>query len=245
MTFWRRAPRSVYQVYDEESYLSGEGAPAGVGEPVASDELVSTGTPAGASGPAGAGGLAGDERERMVALSHGLRTVRLLALSLLGIVTAIAATIVAAQVLHHSQAAPAPVVAHRDRTRSAWTVTPQPSMPVSRERPRSTTRAATVAPAILAPVAPTRPAHISAAASSRDSERSGSSTASPTSPTRLSAGVADAASLPASELPSTDESFSTNALPPEGALPASELPATDESLSAGESHTYGEFGFEQ
>jgi hypothetical protein len=209
MTLWHRAPRSVYQVYDEESYLSGEGAAAGVGEPT------------GASGPAGAGRSAGDGRERMEAPSHGPHAVRLLTLGLLGLVTAIAATIIVVQALHHSQAAPAPVTSHRDRTRSAWTATSQPPMPkptpASRVQPGSTTRTVTSESVASAPVVPVPPAYISAAVSSGGSGRSGASAISPlASPTGPSAGVADAASLPVGE-----------------------------PLSASESHTDGEFGFER
>jgi hypothetical protein len=222
MTFWRRAPRSVYQVYDEESYLSGEGAAAGVGEPV------------GASGPVDAGRPVGDGREHMEALSHGPRAARLLILGLLGVITAVAAIIVAAHVLHHSRAAPSPVAAHRDRTRSAWTAMPQPPTPASRERPRSTTRTVTSAPVASVPALPAPSSHSFAAASSGGSGRSDASAVSPlASPTQPLVGIADAASLPASELPSTDELSSTNASLPEAASP-----------SANELHTDGEFGFE-
>ncbi len=205
MTLWRRAPRSVYRVYDEESYLSGEGAAAGVGEP------------AGASPPAGADRSADGGYEQVEALSHSPRVVRLLTLGLLGVVTAIAATIVAAQLLHHSQAAQAPVAVHRDRGRSAWTATPRPPTPAPPVRPGSRTRTATVAPVVSASAIPAPPARISAVVSSGGSGRSGASAVSPlASRMRPSPVVADVALLPAGE-----------------------------SLSESESHTDGEFGFER
>ena len=204
MTLWRRAPRSVYQVYGEESYLSGEGVAAGVGEP------------AGADGLPGAGRSTDGGHEQMEALSHSPRAIRLLMLGLLGVVAAIVATIVAAQVLHHSQAAPAPVVVHRDRTRSAWTATSQLPTPTPPVRAGSRTRTATFAPVVSASAIPAPPAHISAAVSSGGSGRSDTSVVSPlASPMRSSPVVADAALLPAGE-----------------------------PLSASESHADGEFGFE-
>lgn len=193
MTLWRRAPRSVYRVYDEESYLSGEGASAGVGGP------------------------ADDGREQLAPPLRGPRALRLLALGLLGIVTAIAATIVAAQLLHHAQTDP-PVAARRDRTGSVWAMASQPPTPASREHPGSTTRSVTAAPVALAPAIPATPAHSSVAASLGGSaRRSGGSVVSAlVPPTRPSTGVANAAWLSASE-----------------------------SLAANESRANGEFGFER
>ncbi len=190
MTFWQRTPRSVYQVYDEERYLAGEGVPDGVGE------------------PAGTGRPVGDEREWMQELSHGPRVIRLLVLGLLGVVTAIAATIVAAQVLHHTKAAPVPIAARRDHTRSLWTASQphlpasQPHLYASRVRPGSTRRTVTSAPVASAPRTPAAVPYSSIAALGR----SGGSAMSPSRPsTRLSAGIAGAASWPTSESHVDDE----------------------------------------
>lgn len=235
MTLWRRAPRSVYQVYDEESYLSGDGAAASVGEPTGASGLD------GVSGPAGAGRSAGEEREQMETLSHGPRAVRLLALGLLGVVSVIAATIIAAQTLHHSQAPPAPIAGRRDRVRSAWTATPHSPTPASRVRQSLTTRTGTVASVAPVPAIPLPPAHGSAAASSRGYGRSGVSAVSPSaSPTWPSVGVADAVSLPASELSSPGRLRST-----EGLSSTNELSLTNAPLSASESQVDDEFGFER
>lgn len=96
MTLWRRAPRSVYEVYDEEQYLSDEGEP--IGEP----ESVSEGF--------------GQTAVSQTAVSYnGPRTVRLFALGLLSVVTVSAAAIIAVGVLRHPNAAPTLGVARRDR----------------------------------------------------------------------------------------------------------------------------------
>lgn len=94
MTLWRRAPRSVYEVYDEEGYLSGEGEP--IGGPESADESF------------------GQTAVSQTAVScKDSRTVRLFALGLLSVVTVSAAAIVAVGVSRHPNA-PALGVARRD-----------------------------------------------------------------------------------------------------------------------------------
>jgi hypothetical protein len=222
VTFWRRTPRSVYQVYDEERYLAGEDAPGGVSE------------------PAGAVGPVGDEREQMQAQSHGPRVVRLLALGLLGVVTAAAAIIVAVQMLHHTKAVSAPIAARRDHTRSVWTPS-QPPVPAWRAQPGSITRTVRAAPVASAPIVPAAAPPSSAATSSRGFGGSGGTVVSPPTPlTRSSAGIADAASWPTSELPPANGSPSANgSLLEGGSSVTSVFPPTNES------HVDGEFGFER
>jgi hypothetical protein len=235
MTLWRRAPRSVYQVYDEESYLAGEDAPAGMGEPVDS------------GGPVGVGLPAHEERERMTTLSHGPRAVPLLTFGLLGVVAAVAAIIVVVQLPHRPRAAPAPVVAHRDRTPSTWVSEPQQPKPALRSRLGSPTQAVTAAPAVSAPAASAETPHRFATPSSRGFGKSGGSAVYPSTPLTLpSAAIAGTASWPTSELALADELPAANRLP--SASPSSlddGSPSMSMSPPTGESQIDGEFGFER
>jgi hypothetical protein len=121
MTLWRRAPRSVYRVYDEEQYLSGEGEPSSEPGPVGED-LGQTTVPY--SSP---------------------RTIRLLALGLFAVVTASAAVIVAVGVLSHPKAAPTLGVARHERTHpSRILAVPESTTPAPAVRPGWTAHAQTV-----------------------------------------------------------------------------------------------------
>jgi hypothetical protein len=184
MSFWRRAPRSVYQVYDEEQYLAGESETAGEGE------------------------LASEDHEQITVPTqvptHGPRSVRLLALGVLAVVTVSAASIVAVAARHHSQTGPVPVVAHRGRTHPAWTTEPELPTRVSQAQPSRTPRVVLVA---SAPVVPKLPAHSSAVSSSRRVGMDERSVMPPSgAPMQPSSEVADAAAWPTNESSPTNES---------------------------------------
>jgi hypothetical protein len=130
MTLWHRAPRSVYEVYDEEQYLSGEGNP--VGEP----------------------GSAGEDLGQTSVPYRGPRTVRLLALALLAVVTVSALGIVAVGLVRHPKVVPALGVARREHTHSSRTSAIfKSTTPVSTVRPgltahvRAITRVSAASPA--------------------------------------------------------------------------------------------------
>lgn len=218
MTFWRRAPRSVYRVYDEDQYLAGEPEHVGEGEP------------------------AGEDREQTAAVSRGPRSVRLLALGLLAAVTTSAAAIVAVEVSRHSQTASAPPVARRDRAHPAGPAVPRPPMPASRRW-----LGPTATPMASAPAVPERAMRRSVTASlSSAVTRGRSAPYSSTAPTQPSVGAADMAVWHTGESLSAGGCSPIGEPPARDRSPArGGLLTTGESLSASELHTDGEFGFER
>jgi hypothetical protein len=187
MSLWRRAPRSVYRVYEEEQYLAGEGEPPVEDLPAAED------------------------REAIAALSRGSRYGRLLPLGLLAAVTASATGIAAMAIMRRPYKAPVPAVAHRDRahpTRPAASALP---MPVSRARPGSIARAVKTVSLISPPVAAGPAAHRFAVVSPGPIGMGGRSAVyAPTSPIQPAAGAADMATWHTSELSATNESHADN-----------------------------------
>jgi hypothetical protein len=109
MTLWRRAPRSVYQVYGEDQYLAGDG------EPVREDR---------------------DEAEVQ---SHGSRSGRLLAFGLLAGVMASALGLVALDVLRHSPPAHSTAVAHSGPVQQSYPAEPAPTPPAPERLVRKST----------------------------------------------------------------------------------------------------------
>lgn len=177
MTLWHRAPRSVYQVYDEEQYFAGED------EPVVED------------------------REQPAPSSHDPRSVRLLALGLLATVTLSVAGIVAVDALRRSHTTPAPAVSRRDPTRQARPVALSPPMPASGGERGSAVRTMTIATPVPVPAVSERPARRPAVVSPRCVGVPGRSGAYPlAAPIERTVAAADVASWHASESPPTDES---------------------------------------
>jgi hypothetical protein len=137
MTLWRRAPRSVYQVYDEEQYLAGPKVPGS--ERIGPDHESQA--PASGLGqidpgyPHAPGALPGayarQESDRLAERSTHRTSGRVLALSLLSVVTAGATGLVALEVSRHSAATPPPVSRHRAPARELRSAMPAASASAS------------------------------------------------------------------------------------------------------------------
>jgi hypothetical protein len=135
MTLWHRAPRSVYQVYDEEQYLSGADVPDGEETGPGHESQA----PASGIGqidpecPQDLGEMTGEhtrrERDGLAERSRQRSLGRMLALSLLCVVTASVACLVAFAVSRHSAATP-PV--HRALARPLRSVVSGSNVPMSK-----------------------------------------------------------------------------------------------------------------
>jgi hypothetical protein len=115
MTLWKRAPRSVYQVYDEEQYLAGSDLPGseeiGLGHesqaPTNGSGQIDPGYP---KDPGAAPGVyTRQERDGLAERFRQRNSSRVLALGLLSVVTATATGLVALGVSRHSAPPLAPV----------------------------------------------------------------------------------------------------------------------------------------
>jgi hypothetical protein len=136
MSFWHRAPRAVYRVYDEDEYLAGPDAHGGEqAGPGHESQGLTSGfghIDVGHSNDARAvpEAHAREPHDVFTARSHRHRQGRMLALTVLCVVAASAAALVAFEVSHRS--APAPPLTRRVSSRLLRSVVTSSNVPISK-----------------------------------------------------------------------------------------------------------------